>query len=106
MTSPFCLLPQYADQFVEKVKSGELAPDVLIGMSSAERHAAFAEVVGEANATKVNASFESKLLLKNQQAGITRWIESAKDLPKSVKRDLLSRVERLDKACKEIEKWF
>ena len=103
MTSPFCLLPQYADEFLDKVKSGELSPETLIGMTSAERHAAFAEMMGEANAAKVNASFESKLLLKNQQAGITRWIESAKDLPKSVKRDLLSRVERMDKVLNPAE---
>ena len=97
MTSPFCLLPQYADRFLEKVKSGELTPDILTAMSSVERRAAFAEIAGDANAAHINASFESRLLLKNQQAGITRWIESAKDVPKSVKRDLLSRVERMDK---------
>jgi len=97
MTSPFCLLPQYADEFLDKVKSGELSGETLASMTSAERHAAFAEIMGEANASHVNASFESKLLLKNQQAGITRWIENAKDLTPRAKRDLLARVERMDK---------
>lgn len=96
MTSPFCLIPKYADDFMEKVKSGELSGESLAAMTSTERHAAFAEIMGDANAGRVNASFESRLLLKNQQEGITRWIDKAKTLPPSVKRDLLSRVERMD----------
>lgn len=101
MANPFCLLPQYADRFLEKVKSGELSAVALAKMSSAERHTVFAEIMGETNATHVNASFESKLLLKNQKAAIERWIASAKDLPPAVKRDLLSRVERMDVAILE-----
>lgn len=96
MANPFCLIPQYADAFLAKVKSGELNPDALVRMTSDERRAAFAEVMGEANAAHVNASFESKLLLRNQQAGIARWIEKAKDLTPQAKRDLLARVERMD----------
>jgi hypothetical protein len=96
MANPFCLLPKYADQFLEKVKSGELNAAALSKMTSEERHAAFASFMGETNAAHVNASFESKLLLKNQQAGITKWIESAKNLTPAAKRDLLSRVERMD----------
>lgn len=95
MTSPFCLLPQYAEKFTEKVKSGELSADVLVGMTSAERHAAFTDIMGDANATHVNASFESRLLLKHQQKGIETWIKKAEHIPPSVKRDLLSRVERM-----------
>lgn len=96
MASPFCLIPQYADAFLAKVQSGEWDATALARMSSAERRAAFAEVMGDTNAAHVNASFESKLLLKNQQAGIQRWIEQAKDVTPSVKRDLLSRVERME----------
>jgi hypothetical protein len=97
VANPFCLLPKYADQFLEKVKSGELNASVLGKMSSAERHAAFSDFMGETNAGHVNASFESKLLLKNQQAAIERWIASAKDIKPAVRRDLLSRVDRMDK---------
>lgn len=96
MANPFCLLPQYADKFLAKVQSGELDADALSTMTSAERHAAFADIMGDANATHVNASFESKLLLKKQQAGIARWIEKAKDVSPATKRDLLARVERMD----------
>ena len=92
MTSPFCLLPQYADQFLEKFKNGEWSGESLAAMSSAERHSTFADILGEANAGKVNASFESKLLLKNQQAGLTRWVEGIKDLKPAAKRDLLARI--------------
>ena len=97
MASPFCLLPQYVDAFMEKVKSGELNASTLADMTSEERHAAFAEIMGDANAGHVNASFESKLLLKNQQQGIERWIEKAGKMEPAVKRDLLSRVARMDK---------
>src|SRR5665647_1522986 len=96
MSNPFCLIPQYADQFLAKIKSGELNAGALAHMTSAERHAAFAQIMGDANAAHVNASFESRLLLKNQRAGITRWIEKASDLSLPAKRDLLSRVERMD----------
>lgn len=95
MPNPFCLLPQYADDFLDKVKSGELSASKLAGMTSAERHAAFAEIVGETNAAHVNASFESKLLLQNQQRGIENWIKSAKNLTPAVERDLLTRVQRM-----------
>jgi hypothetical protein len=96
MANPFCLLPKHADEFLAKVKAGELSGDKLAKMTSEERRAAFAEFMGEANAAHVNASFESRLLLKNQQTAIENWIKGAGKLAPEVKRDLLSRVARMD----------
>ncbi len=96
MPNPFCILPQHADAFLDKVKSGELAPDKLAKMTSEERRAAFAGIMGDAAAEKVNASFESRLLLKSQQKAITEWISKAGKLAPDVKRDLLSRVGRME----------
>ena len=48
MANPFCLLPKIADEFLEKVKSGELNAAALSKMTSEERHAAFASFMGQA----------------------------------------------------------
>lgn len=96
MPSPFCLLPQYVDEFMDRVKTGKLSAAKLAAMTSEERHTAFSEFMGDANATRVNASFESKLLLKNQQKGITDWVKNADKISPAVKRDILSRVQRMD----------
>lgn len=93
----FCLIPKLADTFLEKVKSGEIDPAKLQEMSSAERHAFFANFMGEANAKHVNAAFESKLLLKNQQQGIINWAEKMGGLKPDVQRDILARVGRMTK---------
>lgn len=97
MPPSFCLLPKLADHFLERIKSGELDPAELATMSSAERRAALAGVVGGANAEHVNAAFESKLLLKNQQEGIKNWIKEVGGLKPEVQRDLLARVGRMEK---------
>ena len=98
MPPGFCLLPKHADAFLEQTKAGgDLDPAKLSDMTSAERRAAFAEIVGDANASHINAQFESKLLLKNQQQGIQTWIEKTGGLKPEVKRDMLSRVARMEK---------
>src|ERR1041385_6615370 len=96
MPNPFCLLPHHADEFLDRIKSGALSADGLARMTSAERRAAFAEFMGDKNAEQVNASFESRLLLKNQQKALKTWIESAKNITPAARRELLSRVERMD----------
>ena len=68
-----CLPKFLVDKFLEKLKSGEIDPAKLTDMTSAERNSYFSSFMGETNATKVNALFESKILLKNQQQGIINW---------------------------------
>jgi hypothetical protein len=99
----FCLLPKHADAFRAKVTSGELNPDDLMAMTSAERHATFAEFLGEANARPVNALFESKLLLKHQQEGIITWAQKVAGLKPEVQRDILARVQRMDRVLEPKE---
>jgi len=91
----FCLPKNLINPFLKGIKDGQLDPVKLASMSSAERRAAFSEVVGEANAKQVNALFESKLLLKDQQQGMITWIKSVAGLKPEVKRDLVTRVNRL-----------
>lgn len=95
----FCLVKSKADEFLRKVKSRELDVYKLSEMSSAERRAIFMGSLNldEVTAKEVNALFESKLLLKYQKTGIKSWIEKVGGLKLDTKRDLLSRVERMEK---------
>lgn len=97
MPPSFCLLPQYADELAARIKSGKLKIAELTAMTSAERRAAFADFMGEANAQHVNAAFESKLLLQNQQKGLETWVRQQTNLKPEIQRDLLSRIERMDR---------
>jgi hypothetical protein len=91
----FCLPKYVVDSFLGKLKSGEITPEKLTEMNSAERNAYFSSIMGEGVGSKVNALFESKLLLKNQQAGIINWAKQITGIKPAVKRDLLSRVEKM-----------
>lgn len=93
----FCLTGKYADAFIEKLKSDEIDPAKLAEMSSHERNTYFTEFMGKMNASNVNALFESKLLLKNQQQGMITWVKQIAGMKPEVERDLLSIVSRMDK---------
>ena len=92
---PFCLPKNLTNTFLEKVKSGEVDPEKLSNMTSQERRTFFTGFLGDENARHVNALFESKLLLKNQQQGIVNWAKRIGGLKPEVQRDILSRVERM-----------
>lgn len=91
----FCLIPQHANAFLAAVRSGRFDAAKLMQMTSEQRHAEFADVLGEANAGPTNAAFESKLLLKNVQEGIVSWAKQVTANP-ATQRDLLARVDRMD----------
>lgn len=99
----FCLPKHLTTPFLRALKEGKLDPGHLSSVESAERRAAFAKIVGEDNAKEVNALFESKLLLKNQQAGIIRWARAVGGLSKEAARDLFTKLERLDKVLSPSE---
>lgn len=92
----FCLPQDLAEKFKAAVKDGTIDPDKLSEMSSEERREFFSSIVGE-DAKDVNALFESKLLLKDQQAGMIRWAKSVTGITEAAKRDIVSRIERMDK---------
>lgn len=91
----FCLPDKVIEEVKLKFKSGEFDPGKLIEMTSEERRAAFSEVMGEMNAKSANALFESKLLLKNQQAGIINWAKQVAGMKPDVLRDIITRVNRM-----------
>lgn len=92
----FCIPPKIADAFLKRIKSGEIDPLKLADLTSAERRSTFSEVFGEQNAQKVNALFESKILLKDQQRGFITWIKTVGNLKPEVRRDMLAKVERIE----------
>ena len=93
----FCIPKELVEQFKAKLKSGEITPEKLVDMTSKERHQFLGETLGESNARSVNALFESKLLLKNQQLGIINWAKKIAGLKPEVLRDMISKVNRMDK---------
>lgn len=103
----FCLPKFAADAFKDKLRSGEINPSQLADMTSQERNEFFKGFLGEANAKETNALFESKLLLKDQQAGIIRWAKSVSGLTPEAQRELITRVQKMEKLLNpEEEKAF
>lgn len=93
----FCIPKHLTDIFLEKVKSGEINPEKMAGMTSKERRDYFSKFLGEANAKQVNALFESKLLLQHQQQGIINWAKKVSGLTPDAQRDIIARVNKMDK---------
>lgn len=93
----FCLPKFAADDFKAKLKDGTISPEKLVGMTSAERRTFFEGIVGEDYAREVNAGFESKLLLQDQQRGMINWAKTLTGIKPEIRSDILSKVQRLDK---------
>lgn len=92
----WCLTKESSQKFKEALKNGTLDPVKMAAMTSAERRALLASFVGPENSQQVNAIFESKLLLKNQQQGMITWAKRVAGISPKIRRDLLTRIERLD----------
>lgn len=100
----FCLPKEQVDKFVKALTSGEINPANLAEMSSLDRRNFLSKFVGEADAFEVNALFESKLLLKNQQRGMINWAEKVIGISPKVKADMLSKIEKLQNVLDPAEK--
>src|SRR4051812_11619125 len=92
----FCLHKNDADRFRKALKDGTIDPAHLIEMTSDERREFFKSIVGKENAQDVNALFESKLLLKNQQAGLINWARKVGGMTPRIRRNILSRIEKME----------
>ena len=90
-----CLPKEISARFLSAIEKGELNPGALAEMSSEARRDELAKVLGEGNAKGANALLESKLLLKNQQAGIERWIKTIGGLGPDGSRDLLKQFNNM-----------
>jgi len=92
----WCLTEPQEAKFRAALVSGKIDPFKLADMSSEERRVLFEKYVDGENAININSLYESKLLLKNQQQGFETWAKRAIGMAPKVKRDLLSKIERLD----------
>ncbi len=99
-----CLTKEEKDQFLKGVKSGEINPDVINGLTSTEaRESFFAKYIPKDRVKDVVTIFEKKMLLKNQQAGIISAVKETLGLSKTAQRDFITKVENLDKALSKAE---
>lgn len=103
MAGGICLPPQAVDKFKAALVSGKINPDDMAKMTSEVRHKFLADIVGDGQAKFVNANFESKMLLKNQQQGYLTWAKKVVGVTPEVRRDLISKIERLDKVLNPAE---
>ena len=99
----FCLTSDKVLAFKKGLKNREIDPQKLMNMTSEERRSFIAKFVGQDNAKDVNSLFESKLLLKNQKAGMISWAKRVAGITPEVRRDLLSKIEKLDKVLDPAE---
>jgi hypothetical protein len=108
MRSGWCLVASEVRKFKEALKDGTLDPEKLSNMTSKDRRDFFGKIVSPVNAAEVNSLFESKLLLKNQQAGMVSWAKKVAGLSKPVRRGLIDKIERMDKVLdpKEADKFM
>lgn len=99
-----CLPPETITKIKQALINGEINPSKLSQMSSESRHALFKQLAnGEAEAKWLNSNFESKLLLKNQQKGYLTWAKKITGITPTVRRDLISRIEKMDKVLSPTE---
>lgn len=99
----FCLPKENVEKFINALKTGAIDPGKLSQLDSSGRRKFFSDLVGETDARDVNALFESKLLLKNQQTGMINWAKQVTGIKEATRRDLLSKIERMDKVLNAAE---
>lgn len=91
-----CLPRDSVEKFKQAVIDGKINPERLASMTSEARRELLSKIVGEGDAKATNTLFESKLLLKDKQAGLVRWAQKLTNVTPEVKRDLVSRIGRMD----------
>lgn len=99
----FCIPKPNANDFLAAIKSGVIDVEKLMDMSSADRRAVFTSVVGENLAQGVNAAFEEKLLLKDQQRGLITWAKQMSGLSDRTKVDFIGKIRKLDRVLEPDE---
>lgn len=99
----YCLPREKAAAFLAAIKNGTIAPEKMAGMSSAERRSLFNDIVGEDHAENVNALYESKMLLKDQQRGLVTWAKKLTGVPEARRNDILAQIGKLDRVLNPSE---
>jgi hypothetical protein len=93
----FCIPKNLIAEFNKRKENFEITVAKLSKMSPKERHDYFVKFLGEDIGKQTNALIESKLILKDQQKGLETAIKQLLGNKPDVQRDMLSRVQRLEK---------
>lgn len=99
----FCIPKPNANDFLAALKSGVIDVEKLMDMASGERRTLFASVVGDNLAQGVNAAFEEKLLLKDQQRGLITWAKNMSGMADRTKLDFIGKIRKLDRVLEPEE---
>jgi hypothetical protein len=91
----YCLIKSLSEEFRKRLKSGEIDPEKLSGMTSQERRDYFGSFLGDDNAKNVNALFEKNLLRKNKMDAMVKWAKEVTGIRPEVKRDLITKLEKM-----------
>lgn len=93
----WCLTKDQETKFRKALSDKKIDPFKLSEMTSKQRNYLFGKYLSRDNASQVNALFESKMLLKNQQRGYITWAKKIVGVTPQVRRDLISRIEKMDR---------
>lgn len=97
-------IPKYVvNEFLTKIRNKELTPAMLMEMTSAKRVETFEKIFGMENAKDINYLFEQKMIMKNQIKGMINWVNKIKDLPNAKRKDLISKINKIDHYLKPVE---
>jgi hypothetical protein len=92
MSKRWCLLKKNADEFISKIKRGEIDPEKLSSVSSKERRNAFESFLSADDAKKLNLNFEQSLLRKNKNRAFVSWVEKATGIDSKAKEALKKKI--------------
>lgn len=94
MAGNYCLPKKYTQPFFDALSSGKLDRQKIRRMSSDARRAEFEKYMPKDHALTVNELFEEKLLLVDQEKGITNWTNQMLGNNSPAARDLVNKVVR------------
>jgi len=90
-----CIPVDVAARFINDLDSNALSN---LATMSPKKRRALLEIHFGKDAKELNAKIEGKLILKNQQLGLERWVNSEKGASSEKKKGLLGKIERMEKA--------
>lgn len=93
-TKGFCLLKPIAEEFVKRLKSGDISPAKLNAMESAERRKFFETFMDKDAAKETNLLFEKKLTLKDQERGLIRWAEQLSGVTMKQREEVIEKIRK------------
>jgi len=102
MAKTYCLIKEKAEEFIKRLKSGEISPEKMDEMSSTERRKFFESFLGD-DAKNVNTLYERKILNKNREQGLISWAEQVSGKNTKQREALIKRIkENTEERLKKI----